>query len=153
MTIFRTKDSITATVSAIIAIIALVSSFYDTDPEVYLFPRIASVIIAILSAFLLFKVFINRADAIVLKEPIFKWKALWPALLIGFIYLLSLETIGFYVSSFIAYFTLCVVYGKCEMTDLKRGMFKLGVSTIFMIVLFVLFWNLLHVRTPTGLLI
>lgn len=153
MTWLRSKESIAAIVSSVVALIALISSFYNTDPEVYLFPRIAAVIIAILAAALVIKVI--KSNSVLKAEPesIFKWKTLFPGLAVGLIYLLLMETIGFYVTSFFAYFSICVLYGKCDMTDRKRGIFKLMVSTIFMIVLFLLFWNLLHVRTPTGLLI
>jgi hypothetical protein len=153
MTWFKSKESITAFISAIIALIAITTSFYNTDAEVYLFPRIAAVIIAILAAVLLIKVFINRSTAKTMKSSLINWRTLLPGLAVGFVYLLSLEIIGFYVSSFLAYFSICVIYGKCEMTNRKRGIFKLVVSSIFMIVLFLLFWNLLHVRTPTGLFI
>ena len=153
MTWLRSKESIAAIVSAVVALIALVTSFYNTDPEVYLFPRIASVIIAILAAALVIKVIKSNSALKAESEHIFKWKTLFPGLAVGLIYLLLMETIGFYVTSFFAYFSICVLYGKCDMTDRKRGIFKLVVSTIFMIVLFLLFWNLLHVRTPTGLLI
>ena len=153
MTWLRSKESIAAIVSAVVALIALVTSFYNTDPEVYLFPRIAAVIIAILAAALVIKVIKSNSALKVESERLFKWKTLFPGLAVGLIYLLLMETIGFYVTSFFAYFSICVLYGKCDMTDRKRGIFKLVVSTIFMIVLFLLFWNLLHVRTPTGLLI
>lgn len=153
MTWFKTKDNITAFIAAFVAIIAVVTSFYNTDTEVYLFPRIAAVIITILAAILLLKAFKSHSTATEMRNSLINWRTLLPGLAVGFVYLFSLEIIGFYVSSFIAYFALCVIYGKCKMTDLKRGIFKLGISTIFMIVLFLLFWNLLHVRTPTGLLI
>ena len=80
-------------------------------------------------------------------------KILWPSLVIGIVYLICLEIVGFYVSSFVAFFAIVALYGKRHMLDPKRGLFKLGVATLFMIVLFLLFWNLLHVRTPTGFLI
>ncbi len=153
MTWLRSKESIAAIISSVVALIALVASFYNTDAEVYLFPRIAAVIIAILAAALVIKVIKSNTSIKANSEQIFKWKTLFPGLAVGLIYLLLMETIGFYVTSFFAYFSICVLYGKCDMTDRKRGIFKLVVSTIFMIVLFLLFWNLLHVRTPTGLLI
>jgi len=153
MTFFKRKEQVTAIVATIIALFSLGASFYKTDPEVYLFPRIAAVVIAILAAVLLIKEFLNRSNVLSSDEPLINWKTIWPFLVLGLIYLISLEKIGFYVSSFVAYFAICVIYGKCEMTDIKRGLFKLSVSTVFMIVLFILFWNLLHVRTPTGLLI
>ena len=153
MTFFKVKENLTAVVAAIIAIIALCTSFIGTDAEVYLFPRIAAVIIAILATSLLIKVFKNRDTEVVMTSPLINWKTLWPSLVIGLIYLICLEIVGFYVSSFVAFFALVALYGKRHMFDRKRGLFKLGIATIFMIVLFLLFWNLLNVRTPTGFLI
>jgi len=153
MTWFKSKDNITAFVAAIIAIIALAAAFYKTEPDVYLFPRISAVIIALLAGILLLKSFMGRSIKPLSEAKLIHWKTLLPGLAIGLIYLLSLEVIGFYVSSFVAYFAICVVYGKCDMLNVKRGLFKIGVSTVFMVILFLLFWNLLHVRTPTGFLI
>ena len=150
---FKSKDNITALVATLIAIIALATSFYKTDPDVYLFPRISAVLIAVLAAVLLLKVILSGPIKQLSEAKLINWKILLPGLVIGVVYLLSLDIIGFYVSSFVAYFSICIVYGKCEMLNVKRGLFKIGVSTIFMIILFLLFWNLLHVRTPTGFLI
>jgi len=153
MTFFKVKENITAVIAVLIAIFTLFTSFVGTDAEVYLFPRIAAVIIAILAAFLLMKVLSNRDTEEIMTSSLIKWKTLWPSLVIGLTYLICLEVVGFYVSSFVAFFAIVALYGKRHMLDPKRGLFKLGVATIFMIVLFLLFWNLLHVRTPTGFLI
>jgi hypothetical protein len=153
MTWFKSKDNITAFVATLIAVIALATSFYKTDPDVYLFPRISAVIIALLAVVLLLKTFMGSSIKTLSEAKLINWKTLLPGLIIGLVYLLSLEIIGFYVSSFVAYFAICVVYGKCDMLNVKRGLFKIGVSTVFMVILFLLFWNLLHVRTPTGFLI
>ncbi len=150
---FKSKEHIAALVTALIALFALITSFYKTDAEVYLFPRIAAVIITILAAVLVLKVVKNSTSLGTEFPKLIKWKTLLPGLAVGAIYLFLLEIVGFYVTSFFAYFSICVIYGRCDMTDRKRGIFKLVVSTIFMIVLFLLFWNLLHVRTPTGWLI
>ena len=153
MSFFKNKENITAVIAGLIAIFTLFTSFVGTDAEVYLFPRIAAIIIAILAVILLFKVYMNRDSAEVMSSQLINWKSLWPSLIVGLIYLISLEVIGFYVSSFVAFFAIVIIYGKRHMLDPKRALFKLGVATIFMIVLFLLFWNLLHVRTPTGFLI
>ena len=153
MRFFKVKENITAVIATLIAIFTLITSFVGTDAEVYLFPRIAAVIISILAASLLIKVFMNRDTEEVMTSSLINWKTLWPSLVIGIIYLICLEVVGFYVSSFVAFFAIVALYGKRHMFDPKRGLFKLGVATIFMIVLFLLFWNLLHVRTPTGFLI
>ena len=153
MTFFKVKENITAFIAVLIALFTLATSFIGTDAEVYLFPRIAAVIISILAAALMFKVLMSRSTEEVMTTTLINWKTLWPALVIGLIYLVCLEVVGFYVSSFVAFFAIVALYGKRHFLDPKRGMFKLGVSTLFMIVLFLLFWNLLHVRTPTGFLI
>lgn len=153
MSFFKVKENITAFIAVLIAFIALLASFIGTDAEVYLFPRIAAVIIALLAAALMFKVLMNRDTEEVMTTPLINWKTLLPALVIGFIYLICLEVVGFYVSSFVTFFVLVAIYGKRHFLDPKRGVFKLVVATIFMIVLFLLFWNLLNVRTPTGFLI
>ena len=150
---FKSKEHIAAIVTVGIAVIALATSFYKTDAEVYLFPRIAAIIITILAAVLVFKVIKNSTNIGSYFPKLIKWKTLLPGLAVGVVYLFLLEIVGFYVTSFFAYFSICVIYGRCDMTNRKRGIFKLVVSTIFMIVLFLLFWNLLHVRTPTGWLI
>ncbi len=153
MTFFKVKENITAVIAVIIAIFTMSTSFIGTDAEVYLFPRIAAVIISILAASLLLRVLLNRDTEVVMTTSLINWKTLWPSLVIGIIYLICLEVVGFYVSSFVAFFAIVALYGRRHFLDPKRGMFKLGVATLFMIVLFLLFWNLLHVRTPTGFLI
>ncbi len=153
MSFFKVKENITALIAVLIAVFTLATSFIGTDAEVYLFPRIAAVIIAVLAGFLLLQAYLNRDTADIMTSSLINWKSLWPALVVGFIYLIALEVVGFYVSSFVAFFAIVTLYGKRHMLDPKRGLFKLGVATIFMIVLFLLFWNLLHVRTPTGFLI
>lgn len=153
MNFFKVKENITAFIAALIAIFTLITSFVGTDAEVYLFPRIAAIVITVLATVLLFKVYTNRDSADIMTSQLINWKSLWPSLVVGIIYLISLEVVGFYVSSFLAFFAIVALYGKRHMLDPKRGLFKLGVATLFMIVLFLLFWNLLHVRTPTGFLI
>ena len=153
MSFFKVKENITAFIAVLIAIFTVLTSFIGTDAEVYLFPRIAAVIISVLAAILLFKVLKNRDTEELMTSSLINWKILWPSLVIGIVYLICLEIVGFYVSSFVAFFAIVALYGKRHMLDPKRGLFKLGVATLFMIVLFLLFWNLLHVRTPTGFLI
>ena len=153
MSIFKVKENITAFISLLIGILAVITSFVSTDAEVYFFPRIAAVLISILAVGLRIQALMNRSTAKEMTTPLINWKTLWPALVIGLIYLICLEVVGFYISSFVAFFAIVALYGKRHFLDPKRGFFKLVVATLFMIVLFLLFWNLLHVRTPTGFLI
>ncbi|KAG1694723.1 UPF0065 protein in gbd 5'region [Nymphon striatum] len=92
---FNSKEHIAALVTAVVATFALIASFYNTDPEVYLFPRIASVIIAILAAVLILKVIKSSIHQGAEFPQLIKWKTLLPGLAVGAIYLFLLEIVGF----------------------------------------------------------
>ncbi len=145
------SNMLAATYTVIASILLAFASFYKTDAEVYLFPRITAVLIAALSLILLF-------DAIRIKSTggtdsqvaLFGWSNLLPGLVIGLVYVLMLEKIGFYICSFLAFLMICIVYGRRNIHDPKAFLYKLMVTSIFMTILYILFWKLLHVRTPTG---
>lgn len=172
----KSKDTLAAFWAGIIAFILLVCAFYGTDAEVYLFPRIAAVCIALLAAILIFDAFKNRASNGIVpngivpngiapngtggepesgqqsEQKIVDWSPLLPGLIVGIIYILSIEIIGFYAGSFLAFLGITMLYGQRKALDPQAIIYKVMVATIFMAVLYLLFWNLLHVRTPSGLL-
>jgi hypothetical protein len=80
------------------------------------------------------------------------WKTLMPGLAVGIIYVLLLERVGFYTCSFFAFFAICLIYGKRSLLHPRAFILKLVVTTVTMIILYILFWKLLNVRTPTGIL-
>ena len=135
-----------------LAIAALFSflSFYDTDSETYLFPRIIAIALLGLSIIL----FVSSLQASktsaqsTLEQGSFI-KVL-PGLVTGFIYLTLMDIVGFYTSSFFVFLAFLLIYGKRDMTDPKALAKKVAVSIGFMLVLYLLFWQGLHVRTPTG---
>lgn len=135
-------------VSAIFAFL----SFYGTDAETYLFPRIIAVVLAILAVIL----FISNSAAVDNTDnnspSASYFSAIWPGLVIGFIFMLVMEDLGFYTSSFLAFLAVLIFYDGRPMTDVKALVTKAAISMAFMFVLYLLFWNGLHVRTPTGLL-
>ncbi len=134
------------TVSAVFAFL----SFYNTDAETYLFPRIIAVVLAILSVILFIS---NSASGDNTGHGESRYFSdIWPGLIIGFIFLLVMEDLGFYISSFLAFLAVLIVYGKRGISDLKALVTKVGVSVAFLFILYLLFWNGLHVRTPTGLI-
>ena len=94
MTFFKVKENITAFIAVLIALFTLITSFVGTDAEVYLFPRIAAVIISILAIAMLTKVLMNRDNEVVMTSPLINWKTLWPCLLIGIIYVTYLSLIA-----------------------------------------------------------
>ncbi len=136
------------------AIVFAIACFWDTDPEVYLFPRILAVFMVALGLIQL----INAAREG--TEPSQKpaagaiaWPVLLPGLAVTVVFVLSIETIGFYTGSFLAFLCIVLVYGKRKWNDRQAVFYKSLIGVVFMLVLYGLFWKLLYVRTPEGWLI
>ncbi|WP_416650636.1 tripartite tricarboxylate transporter TctB family protein [Candidatus Pseudothioglobus sp. Uisw_086] len=133
------------------AIVTLVSAFlvYSSfilgDSENYLFPRLISATIAILSIMLWFEK--GEAD-----KPT-NFKDLMPGIAIASAFILLLKILGFYLASMIVFFTLVMYYTKpMESKDFWRVLLiKLGVAFMFTFALYGLFTLLLKVHTPEGL--
>ena len=152
MKILDSKERIAAVAAVIVAGLMLLASFYGTDPEVYLFPRITAGLIAVLALILSYDAFTREPGKETKEGPLIDWRSLVPGLAVGIVYVLLLERVGFYTCSFFAFFAICLIYGKRSLLHPKAFMLKLTVTVISMLVLYVLFWKLLNVRTPTGLL-
>lgn len=152
MKTFMTRERLAAFYALVIGLILLVASFYGTDAEVYLFPRITAVFIAVLALILSYDAFTHGGTEEKLEPALVEWKTLLPGLAVGIVYVLLLERVGFYTCSFFAFFAICMIYGKRSLMDPRAFALKLVVTIITLIVLYVLFWELLNVRTPTGIL-
>ncbi len=140
--------------AVLLGIIFTVAAFWNTDSEVYLFPRIAT-------GFMLFLALTQWAGAVITgkQHPAdastinrFSWNALLPGLITCVLYVLIMERLGFYTSSFLAFVIITSIYGKRSAIDMKALAYKVLVGLIFITILYVLFWKLLNVRTPTGIL-
>ena len=152
MKVMKSKERIAAFYAVLVSIILLLASFYDTDAEVYLFPRIAAVIVALLALILVIDALSQDVEEGPQHAELFAWRLLLPGFIIGIIYVLSLERVGFYTCSFFAFFAICIIYGKRSPFHPGAFLIKLGVTLLTMMVLYLLFWKLLNVRTPTGIL-
>lgn len=133
------------------AIVFAIACFWDADPEVYLFPRILAVLMLALGLIQLIDTAKERA-----KPPqkpdagAIAWPALLPGLAVTVVFVLSIETIGFYTGSFLAFLCIVLVYGKRNWNDRKALLYKSLIGLGLMLVLYGLFWKLLYVRTPEG---
>ena len=150
MDFFKNREQITAVYALVVATLFMLLAFYNTDAEVYLFPRIIAVALAIFSVIL----FISNArnDRALSNDDTTDHylRYIWPGLLVGIPYLILMETLGFYFSSLLAFLAIVLIYGKRRLSDLKALTLKLSISICFMLILYLLFWQGLHVRTPTG---
>ena len=149
------------------------AAFWNTDPEVYLFPRIAAGLMLLLAlaqwAGVVIRFVKNKQQEVKRKQHPAEsastprglarghaWKAFLPGIIVGISYVLIMERLGFYASSLLTFVIITSIYGKHSALDMKAPVYKVGyniiVGLIFMVFLYALFWRLLNVRTPTGLL-
>ncbi len=147
------KELCASIIGLVVATIFTLASFYNTDPEVYLFPRIIALMLLLLAAIQMLSALKSLSDTKSNKQITIVWKGLMPGLVITIIYVLVLETIGFYVSAFIAFFLTVSVYGEREAMDKNAIILKFGIGSVLVCILYFLFWSLLNVRTPTGWLL
>ena len=121
------------------------ASFVLGSSEDYLFPRLISAMIAVLSLMLWFE----KGDA----DKTTNFKDLMPGIAIATAFILLLKILGFYLASMIVFFSLVMYYSKpSESKDFWRVLLiKLGITIVFTMTLYGLFTLLLQVRTPEGL--
>ena len=153
---FKNSELTTAFYSFLVAGLFCFLSFYDTDADIYLFPRIIAVtllvfsVILLISSFQLSRSYLKNSNSNVKNGLFLK---ILPGLLIGFIYMTLMDVVGFYTSAFFIFLAFLLLYGKRVMTDPKAFIKKVAISIGFVFVLYLLFWQGLHVRTPIGLLL
>jgi len=145
----KNTEQASAVYALLVASLFAFLSFYGTDAETYLFPRIIAVVLAILAIALFIK---NSTSVESNRKSNGYFADIWPGLLVGFIFLLVMENLGFYVSSFAAFLAILLLYGKRDSRNVKALLKKSSISLVFMMILYFLFWQGLHVRTPTGLI-
>ena len=145
----------------LLSVVFTVAAFWGTDADVYLFPRIASGFMLLLALMQWAVVIISalkgkqHADSVATDNQSasqFDWSALLPGLIVGAGYILIMERLGFYASSFLAFVIITSLYGRRKAFDIKALTYKIIVGLIFVAILYALFWKLLNVRTPTGIL-
>jgi hypothetical protein len=145
----KNTEQASAVYALIVASVFAFLSFYGTDAETYLFPRIIAVVLAVMAVALLLTNLtvqeIKRKDSSYLAH-------VWPGLLIGFAFLMVMEDLGFYISSFLAFLAILLFYGQRPLTDARASVTKFLIALGFMAVLYCLFWIGLNVRTPSGIL-
>lgn len=143
--------------SLTVAIVFSIACFWKTDAEVYLFPRIVAVVMIALGLVQLLTVLRKSTDFASQEQEhskeLIQWKGLFPGFAIILVFVLSIEAIGFYTGSFLAFLCIVLAYGKRKVADHKALLYKAFIGIVFMLTLYGLFWKLLYVRTPIGWLI
>ncbi|MDA7440195.1 tripartite tricarboxylate transporter TctB family protein [Candidatus Pseudothioglobus singularis] len=139
------KIKISTVLVTLVSAFLVYASFVLGNSEDYLFPRLISAMIAVLSLMLWFE----KGDA----DKSTNFKDLMPGIAIATAFILLLKILGFYLASMIVFFSLVMYYSKpSESKDFWRVLLiKLGITIVFTMTLYGLFTLLLQVRTPEGL--
>jgi putative tricarboxylic transport membrane protein len=134
--------------AAVIAIYASLSLF--EEPGAAIFPRVIIITMAILSGILLMRsIILGKAGITATME--FRVRPFLTCFVLIIIYIFFLERIGFYVSSFLFFLAVTFILGAIRV-DLRKTVYRVTSSAVFMGVLYLLFNTLLKVQTPKGIL-
>ncbi len=142
---------LTAAASLLIAIGLYVASIYSGSETGYEFPQAVAISMIALTAVLVAMSFKPSIAAISADEQPVPWRHIWPALAVFLGYLFLAMNVGFFVTSFLAFLALALIYTPGRL-DRRNVAIITGVAFAFMTVLYLIFVALLNVQTPRGLL-
>ncbi len=130
-----------------LALLLLFAGLSGSNQEAFLFPNVVAAIMVVIAVLTVVNYFKNNSTE---KSKPIPWLVILPALLIFILYLTFAELIGFYVSSFIAFTAIVMIYmpGRFE---ISRSLKIALVGLLFMAALYSLFTLLLKVQLPRGL--
>ena len=137
------KNIATVLVAISLSILLVVASFSGGHSEAYLFPRIITSIMLLLSLLLLIQHFYEK------NHPIKKINIakLAPFFTLIIIFILLGENLGFYLCASLMFLTICYFYYP-EKKDMKKILFFLLICALFMTAIYFLFTFLLKVQVP-----
>ena len=137
------KNIASVLVAISLSILLAVASFSGGNSEAYLFPRIITSIMLVLSLLLLIQHFYEK------NHPIKKINIakLTPFFILIIIFVLLGENLGFYLCASLMFLTICYFYYP-EKKDMKKILFFLLICALFMTAIYFLFTFLLKVQVP-----
>ncbi len=132
----------------VIAVLLFLAGFLSKNTEAFLFPNTVAAVMVVLAIFTI----VNQLKTS-LQEKTAKpipWLSILPALIIFIIYLATLEIIGFYLGSFLAFVIIATSYHPDGINPKTTGKVML-IGLLFMAALYCLFSLLLRVQLPRGI--
>ena len=137
------KNIASVLVAIFLSILLVVASFSGGHSEAYLFPRIITSIMLVLSVLLLIQHFYGK------NHPIktINIAKLAPFFILIIIFILLGENLGFYLCASLMFLTICYFYYP-EKKDMKKILFFLLICALFMTAIYFLFTFLLKVQVP-----
>lgn len=145
------KHRLTTVASLLVAIGLVVVSYMPNLPG-YEFPQMIALVAMAIAAVMVLLAWIPKQPATVADEESILWGGIWPLIFILVSFLLVMEWLGFFATSYIAFFLIILIYSPQHIS--LRGAIKGAVITgLFLGVLYLIFVTLLRVQVPQGILI
>jgi putative tricarboxylic transport membrane protein len=145
------KDFMVAFLVLVGTLSLYICTLWAEEPRSMIFPKVILMIMAVLSALLLLQSLLMKKPAGLANTKSFPFSRALLCFLLIVIYLFCMESVGFYLSSFLFYIAVTFILGRREL-DIRKGLSRIGISALFTVILYILFNRLLVVQTPKGLL-
>lgn len=139
-------------VGALLVALGLAAASFMPNVSGYEFPQVTAMVAVLIAAILVLLALVPKQPVTAADEESIPWGGIWPLLLILFGFLLVMGWLGFFATSFIAFFLITLIYSPHRVS--VRGVLKGAVITgLFLGVLYLIFVTLLQVQVPQGILI
>lgn len=145
------KHRLTA-VGALLVASGLAMASFMPKVSGYEFPQMTALVAVFIAGILLLLALVPKHPVTATDEEAIPWGGIWPMLLILVGFLLVMGWLGFFATSFIAFFLITLIYSPHRLS--VRGALKGAViAGLFLGVLYLIFVTLLRVQVPQGILI
>ncbi|WP_104205091.1 tripartite tricarboxylate transporter TctB family protein [Billgrantia saliphila] len=145
------KHRLTALGALLVAVGLATVSFMPSVPG-YEFPQLAAIGAVLCAAILVLLALVPRQPITTVDEEPIPWGGIWPLLLILFGFLLVMGWLGFFTTSFLAFFLITQIYTPQRFSwhGAIRGA---AIAALFLGVLYLIFVTVLRVQVPSGILV
>ncbi|PMR72472.1 tripartite tricarboxylate transporter TctB family protein [Billgrantia endophytica] len=145
------KHRFTALATLLMAMGLAAASFMPNLPG-YEFPQMTALVAVGIAAIMVLLAWVPKQPVTAADEEPIPWGGIWPLILILAGFLWVMEWLGFFATSYIAFFLIILIYSPQRIS--LRGAIKGAVITgLFLGVLYLIFVALLRVQVPQGILI
>jgi Tripartite tricarboxylate transporter TctB family len=124
------------------------SALGSETPRAYFFPQMLALTMVALGAGMLVMAFRGGGKRQAAGSAT-QWYKIWPGMLVLVVFMAVAEQVGFYVSSWLAFTSIGVLYAPARhrLATAKRCV---PIAFVFLAVLYLVFWTLLRVQLPHG---
>jgi Tripartite tricarboxylate transporter TctB family len=117
-------------------------------PKAYFFPQMLALTMVAMGAAMLV-MDLRSSGKLQAIWPATPWYKIWPGMLVLIVFMAIAERVGFYVSSWLAFTSIGILYAPAR-DRLATAKHCALIAVVFLAVLYLIFWMLLRVQLPHG---